>query len=447
MEKCEGCREAATSICVCTFPWPQFCSSCGQSHLSSLQQHHSLEPLAAKSFLYSPGALPAYYERQFIVSKALDYLKDSRNEVKLCEEQAEELILSMQLKVEAWIAATRSKMQEVKATVERTVAEAERIVEGMRYQVKGRGTELEETVEKLVREDVESLRERVKMISYEFKPYLLTAALTDIFTVAVLPSTLQSTPHMLHFPWESQLLIKYTFQDRTLTRCKLPSLQFNSGAAWCVLSAHFDFLYSGGQHNSQVARETYQIREVEATRSGDMLYARFLHTLVELEGVVYALGGNGGEGGRRECEEYRPETGKWARIADMNEERYGATGCAYKEAVYVAGGVRSDKAEVYNPKVNLFTVLSLTLPSNDKFTTSVMISDTLLVLQDTTLYQWSLVHPNKSLLQLSTLPRVSNWYSPLQPLLHQSCVYILRNDYELWKVTSACSLEHIVSFS
>lgn len=446
MEKCEGCREVATSICVCTFPWPQFCPSCGQTHLSSGQQHHSLEPITAKAFLYSPGALPAYYQRQQIVSKACEYLQETRDEAKRCEEQLEELISSVQRKVEEWISTTRSAMQAVRTAVEREAAEIEKTLQGMRYRDKGTGRELENVVEALDREDVDLLKAKVRLIKYEFKPYLLTAALAEVFSVALLPSPLHCTPHLLHFPSESQLLYKYSLHDRTLARCK-HTLRFNSGAAWCVLSARFDFLYSGGQHNSLVTQEAYNVSGDEATRTGDMLRGRFLHTLVELEGVVYALGGNGGEGGLRECEEYRQETGKWARIADMNEGRFGATGCSYKEAVYVAGGVKANKAEVYHPKANTFTLLALTLPSNDKFTTAVIVSDTLLVLQDTALYTWSLTHPNKALMQLSTLPCASNWYSPLQPFLHQSYVYFLRNDYELWKMSAANnSLDLIVSF-
>ena len=446
MEKCEGCRERATSICVCTFPWPQFCPSCGQIHLSSPQQHHSLEPVAAKAFLYSPGALPAYYDRQFIVSKTLDYIQQTREEAKHCEEQLEELIHTIQRKVEEWISTTRGQMQAVRTGVEREAAEMERTVQSMRYQERGGGRELEEVLERLGREEVETIREKVRLVQYEFKPYLLTTALADLFSVTLLPSPLHSTPHLLHFPSESQLLFKYNFHDRTLSRHK-HSLHFNSGAAWCVLSARFDFLYSGGHHNSQVTQEAYNISGEEATRTGDMLSGRFLHTLVGLEGVGYALGGNGGAGGMRGCEEYRRETGKWARIADMNEGRFGATGCAYKEAVYVAGGVKSNKAEVYHPQVNSFTLLALTLPSNDKFTVSLIVSDTLLLLQDAAMYQWSLTQPNKALVQLCTLPRASNWHSPLHPFLYQSYIYFLRSDYELWKIAAgSSSLELIVSF-
>lgn len=439
MERCEGCREPATSLCVCTFPWPKFCSSCSESHLSTTRSKHKLEPLAARTFLYGPEALPAYYDRQYVVSKSLDYLQLSRNEMKQCQEQVEELIQTIQSKVNLWISATRQQLSSILKTAEQEITEMEAAIENLRFNVRGSGRELEEMVERARREDVERVKDKVNLIKCEFKPYLLTAALSEILSLSLQPSLLHSTPCILHFLSESQQILKYSLSDNMLYRCpSLRDLPLFSGAAWCLLGEKYEYLYSGGQHNAEVMKGCWVVNSgrMQVRNTGEMMYARYLHTLVGTQDVVYALGGNGGSRGIRECEEYRRETGKWARIADMHERRFGATGCLYKSSVYIAGGVGSDTAEVYSPQVNQFTRLSLTLPSNNKFTTALVLADTLIILQEANMYQWSLSHSNKSLQPTHPLPQASNWYSPLQPFVHQSNLYFLRNDYEIWRLST-----------
>ncbi|XP_008189703.2 kelch-like protein 2 [Acyrthosiphon pisum] len=80
-----------------------------------------------------------------------------------------------------------------------------------------------------------------------------------------------------------------------------------------------------------------------------------------LDGLMYAIGGYDGDEDLKSVEVYRPSDGVWSSVADMEICRYRPGVVALDGLLYVMGGetddsIYSDTVEIYNPKINTWTM-------------------------------------------------------------------------------------------
>uniref|UniRef100_A0A8C5GS42 Kelch like family member 10 n=1 Tax=Gouania willdenowi TaxID=441366 RepID=A0A8C5GS42_GOUWI len=95
-----------------------------------------------------------------------------------------------------------------------------------------------------------------------------------------------------------------------------------------------------------------------------MQESRYLMSVTELKGCIYAMGGYRDDDGttRRTAERYQPNINQWTFIASMNEERFSASCTTLNNKIYICGGWSNyrvlNTAEYYNPDTNQWTLIT-----------------------------------------------------------------------------------------
>lgn len=115
----------------------------------------------------------------------------------------------------------------------------------------------------------------------------------------------------------------------------------------------------------------YEYNVVEDTwkKTTNMITRGWNVNLVEIDGLIYAIGGSGGTKGPLDrLEVYNPLNNTWNVLAPMPTGRQHNTSCVVNDKIYVMGGitkssitnkiVKTDKNEVYNPISNSWQTLS-----------------------------------------------------------------------------------------
>lgn len=129
--------------------------------------------------------------------------------------------------------------------------------------------------------------------------------------------------------------------------------------------------YTGGIDStySDVSKSSYIYfpEEDRAVEKAQSIQPRYTHTVCHLGNFIYSLGGRGVDGVITHCEKYSISQNSWESICPLNSGR-----CTFpavvvnQELIYVFGGYtgnsRSDSIEVYDPIMNMWTLLSVKLP-------------------------------------------------------------------------------------
>uniref|UniRef100_A0A8C5GS40 Kelch like family member 10 n=1 Tax=Gouania willdenowi TaxID=441366 RepID=A0A8C5GS40_GOUWI len=92
-----------------------------------------------------------------------------------------------------------------------------------------------------------------------------------------------------------------------------------------------------------------------------MKESRYLLSVTELKGYIYAMGGWRNLTSLRTAERYQPNINQWTFIASMNEERRNASCITLNNKIYICGGWSNrvlNTAEYYNPDTNQWTLVT-----------------------------------------------------------------------------------------
>ena len=456
---CGECKaQKASYLCLCQYPWKTVCQTCSQPHLSqsSTSEHH-LEPLAARDFLITEQSLPSYLDRQTVVTELLTCIRDNEAEVDLCMDYFEQFVTNIQEKVDNWANDTKDKLSGVKEKMRKQVGEMCELLQSIRYKASfSLDTELSRLVHTTSKSQLSSLRPKLRMFSFQFKPYLLTSILSDTFSFTEDYSPFRPSPRIAHFAGDSRKCVDFCLADKAKTEREITGLETSSGASWCLVPDLNEFLYCGGQKDGIVTGETFVVDTVRKTadRKEAMTQPRYAHAIAYSDDCVFVFGGCRSVPKTHQrkvlkrcslidstpaetlthCESYSLKYHKWERISDLLESRYGASACPRNGSIYIVGGIKSRKAEVYLVPENVFRPLSFELPNDDKFTTVLALSESLLILHDKGLYEWGL-KGDGPLVHRGELQETGNWFSPLQAYTYEGVYYFLRGNYEMWGVT------------
>ncbi|CAI6371838.1 unnamed protein product [Macrosiphum euphorbiae] len=84
-----------------------------------------------------------------------------------------------------------------------------------------------------------------------------------------------------------------------------------------------------------------------------------------LDGVLYAVGGHDGVNVHRSVEAYRPSTGDWTTVAEINLCRRKTGVAVLGGLLYVVGGYDGhsvlDSVECYDPKTNRWAIVKASM--------------------------------------------------------------------------------------
>ncbi|WP_438423596.1 Kelch repeat-containing protein [Aquimarina macrocephali] len=127
----------------------------------------------------------------------------------------------------------------------------------------------------------------------------------------------------------------------------------------------------------------YNVVEDIWKKTTNMITRGWNVNLVEIDGLIYAIGGAGGAGKPLDrLEAYNPLNNTWNVLAPMPTGRQHNTSCVVNDKIYVMGGiaksnrtnkiVKTENNEVYNPKSNSWQTLSpLPTPCGDPIISAV----------------------------------------------------------------------------
>ena len=419
-----------------------------------------LAPIAARTYLVTEQNLASYYDRQAVIDQMIAYIQENESEAELCMQYFQQFITSTQEKITIWAQNTLSDLQTAQNNLRTQVSAMTQMLSDLRYKLSfDLNTELEQLVSvTTTQQQVEQAKDRFRLFAFQFKPYLLTSVLGEMFSFEEDYSVLRPTKRVAFFAGDDRKCVDYCLMDQVKREREMSNFDPKNGSAWCLLPSLNQFLYTGGLLNSHVSSDTFLLNSLSkaSVRKESMLQARFSHAIACSEGAVVVFGGcrvapqtqnrkattgkrtvmEEGEprGVLMHCESYDFDTDRWTRIADMIEPRYGASASALSASIYIVGGMGSKHGEVYHPSSNTFHLLPFELPQADKFTTVLCVSEMLIICHDRSLYQFHSDKPETGLERLRELPEEGNWYSPLQPILHEGSYYFARSAYEMWRL-------------
>lgn len=418
-----------------------------------------LAPIAARSYLVTEQNLASYYDRQAVIDQMIAYIQENESEAQLCIQYFQQFIASTQEKITLWAENTLSDLQTAQANLRTQVSTMTQLLGDIRYKLSfDLNTELEHLVSTTTSQQVKQLKDRFKLLTFQFKPYLLTSVLGEMFSFEEDYTVMRPSLRVAFFAGDERRCVDYCLVDQVKREREMANFDPKNGSAWCLLPQLNQFLYTGGLLNSHVSSDTYLLNSLtkDSIRKENMLQARFSHAIACSEGMVVVFGGcrvapntqnkkgnagkktvmeeEGNRGVLTHCESYDLALDRWTRVSDMLEPRYGASASSLAGSIYIVGGMGSQHGEVYNQPSNTFHLLPFELPLADKFTTVLCLSDALLICHDHSLYQFRINTPGNGLEKLRELPEEGNWYSPLQPILYQGSYYFARSAYETWRL-------------
>ncbi|XP_050332447.1 kelch-like protein 17 isoform X1 [Bactrocera neohumeralis] len=160
--------------------------------------------------------------------------------------------------------------------------------------------------------------------------------------------------------WTNSKLLQYNKTEDKLQ--EYASINFNYQFHRTILKDD-NILFTGGENKddettSNIVR-SWNIRNKTWQYLPAMKQARNSHSVVELNGKIYAIGGFDGEKLLSSVERYTTSDG-WEFVSSLNVGRYGASTVALNGKIYVIGGVKDyfsllKSVECYNPDSNTWT--------------------------------------------------------------------------------------------
>nr|GMD41283.1 F-box/kelch-repeat protein At1g67480-like [Ipomoea batatas] len=144
---------------------------------------------------------------------------------------------------------------------------------------------------------------------------------------------------------------------------QLPQMPAPTRAGFGVAVLNAKLVVMGGYSmidgSGSVSAEVFQYDSClnSWSKLASMNVARYDFACAEVNGMVYAVGGNGVDGESLSCAEvYDPDTDKWRVIESLRRPRWGCFGCGFEGKLYVMGGRSSFTignsrfVDVYNPE-------------------------------------------------------------------------------------------------
>ncbi|XP_076814544.1 kelch-like protein 12 [Clavelina lepadiformis] len=109
-------------------------------------------------------------------------------------------------------------------------------------------------------------------------------------------------------------------------------------------------VYCAGGFNGKrlLSCESYDPKERKWSSIRNMNISRSRHALVSARGLLYVLGGYGGNNITNTAECYDPRNGKWENIPPMKTCRYGLAAVVLNNEIYAMGGADLSSVEKYN---------------------------------------------------------------------------------------------------
>ena len=134
-------------------------------------------------------------------------------------------------------------------------------------------------------------------------------------------------------------------------------------------------LYAVGGNGELASLEGYNPATNQWTTLASMSQGRERLAAAAVDGILYAVGGSRYQGSSyplSTVEAYDPATNQWTTVQGMGHARWSPCAVAMNGKLYVAGGINQpsnvgDKLEVYDPAVNLWTQLPSMSVSRSNF--------------------------------------------------------------------------------
>lgn len=126
----------------------------------------------------------------------------------------------------------------------------------------------------------------------------------------------------------------------------LPKLRRGFGAAY--LSRQI-YLIGGRPLSSMSTVDIYDITRSEWTLGSPLQTARAWHSVVEADGILFAIGGSDKNGLPLQSAEFLDSrVGTWQRMPNMQEARFGHTVCTQYDEIIAVGGANNYSIEIYD---------------------------------------------------------------------------------------------------
>ena len=216
------------------------------------------------------------------------------------------------------------------------------------------------------------------------------------------------------------ILVKCPFSSGQTEHNPLPiRTTIDSGSAYCVFW-DAKMLVTGGKFHSDCYSVDPFTSMVRQTTS--MLTARAFHGLVFTHNAAHVFGGSTASGLLNLCEKYEVESATWRALPKMIYNRHGINPCEITGKVYIAGG-GANTIEAFDISAQYFSSLPVMLPGI-KWTTCLNIDGQLCLLHVGKMYTMDVSEELPTLKPVRDVEKKS-WWSNLEPLEHDGCVYFL----------------------
>lgn len=172
---------------------------------------------------------------------------------------------------------------------------------------------------------------------------------------------------------------------------------------------------------------TYEISTLagQITQLADINEERNWAGIIKCQNLIYIIGGSHDDAYRESAEKYDPKLNNWTVLkGQLHKARNGFTPCEYAEKIYCVG--RWDSVEVLDLVSELFTKLSVKLPSNDYWSLSVVVDGCLIIVREHSFLQydlesWTIVR------KCTTQTLFHGLWSNCPPVRYGNCFYSVLN--------------------
>jgi len=225
----------------------------------------------------------------------------------------------------------------------------------------------------------------------------------------------------------------YSFAPSTLSWRSQPlsiRVQVDYSSAWALTPECAFICTGGGRASLEFFPSAYKIRQSGAVRTLSALRdARLLHGTIAIYGYCYVFGGLEDSGVTDSVEKIRLERvvcEEWSRVGSMRDRRFSFTPCAWKERVYLAGGM-TKLVEVFHPVSERFECLSVFVCETSAVAST--LEGCLVVLTHDALYK---ENSNKLIKKLR--PRPGNISGNMSPYISKGSMWFIQAGKEFGAV-------------
>ena len=159
-------------------------------------------------------------------------------------------------------------------------------------------------------------------------------------------------------------------ESNQTTNHRLP-VNFDTGVSYVMLDP-YTLLCLGA---STTAVFALSLTSFQFTSLPPLQVSKFRPGLIKIARCVYVFGG--GAPDNKSCEKYCIAPSRWQGLSSMHFPRYGFTPCATGQVIYLAGALpaSSQAVETFNCETEEFTVLSVSLPAQLRYSSVAFIAN------------------------------------------------------------------------